>query len=161
MEVYKLVRDEWENRIVQGESVEDQIIKPSGSAENRRKRRQKKLKKLEKLKRTRSAIEMTNLGSQNESQSSSFHRSLSDLELSSGQINIASNDYYFHRNDASDRHSNHGNRSWTEGQNRHVIFDYSDDSGYYGNEVYGNAGYLGDEYWEDVIESDMNLFENM
>ena len=131
MDLYKLVRDEWESRIIQGQPIQDEIVKTPTNVKNREKRQRRKAKQRERLlKKQNSVASLPKC--ENNVQTNKFHRSKSDSNLLSRQ-HVYSNSY--------------GDKNrWTGGQQYHSWI--------------GDQQYLQDEYWQDVVDDSFNSFSD-
>ena len=125
MDLYKLVRDVWEDNIIQGNPIQDEIIVSENTVKNRNKREKKKQKR--ELKRQKSAASLTKFG--HDAQTNNFHRSKSDSNLLPRQQNHSYNGNMNYGN--SFQNGNQGYRYWA-----------------------GNQQLLQDEYWQDDAWND-------
>ena len=141
MDLYKLVRDEWENSIIQGHSIQDEIVVTEKTVKNRNKREQKKLKRA--LKKQKSVASLTKF--ENNVQTNDFHRSKSDSNLLSRQHNYS---YYGNMNYGNNWTGHQGYHSWNGNRTRHQDF----------NSRRGNQQLLQDEFWQDDVMNNGALF---
>ena len=153
LDLYKLVRDEWENvllyeRPTQDVSIEDNKDVDNPKTEKNRAKRQRA--KLNRLKRIESSMALHSNSTSNESKVNGFRRSKSDSKLYS-QLNGYYNGYDTTRTNLNGDQSRESSYSGWGWKRQRV---YTDNTGRTAgrqapsNFAYWDGQYLEDEYWQ-------------
>ena len=151
MDLYKLVRKDWEDRIIRGEPIQDGIVNNSeGKSDKTEKNRQKRQRlRLNRLRRNQSAVGFSNGATASYDSTSEFQRSKSDSNIIPQPTSY--NDFY--NTSINNFHSSSSNRR------THIIYDddvyinhmhEKDDS----TMTFEGDSFRGGQYFEDEYSKD-------